>query len=40
MKPGILATLATHFLVLSMLAFGGANAVIPEIHRDAVAVSH
>jgi chromate transporter len=39
MKPGILATLATHFLVLSVLAFGGANAVIPEIHRDAVEVS-
>ena len=40
MKPGILATLATHFLMLSVLAFGGANAVIPEIQRDAVAVSH
>jgi chromate transporter len=40
MKPGILATLATHFLGLSVLAFGGANAVIPEIHRDAVEVSH
>ncbi len=40
MKPGILGTLASHFLVLSVLAFGGANAVIPEIHRDAVEVSH
>jgi hypothetical protein len=30
MKPGILTTLAGHFLVLSMLAFGGANAVVPE----------
>ena len=40
MTPGILATLAVHFLTLSLLAFGGANAVIPEIHRDAVAVSH
>jgi chromate transporter len=39
MKSGTLASLATHFLLLSMLAFGGANAVIPEIHRDVVAVS-
>src|SRR5262249_49498737 len=39
MKPGFLAPLASHFLVLSVLAFGGANAVIPEIHRDAVEVS-
>ena len=40
MTPGILTTLAGHFLVLSMLAFGGANAVVPEIYRDAVVVSH
>jgi chromate transporter len=40
MKAGILSTLAAHFLALSMLAFGGANAVVPEIYRDAVAVSH
>ena len=40
MKPGILATLAIHFLMLSVLAIGGANAVIPEIHRDAVEVLH
>ncbi len=39
MKPGVLATLASHFLLLSLLAFGGANAVIPEIHRDAVVIS-
>jgi chromate transporter len=42
MSPGagILGTLARHFLLLSVLAFGGANAIIPEIHRDAVVVSH
>jgi len=42
MNPGagILGTLARHFLLLSVLAFGGANAIIPEIHRDAVVVSH
>jgi len=28
MNPGILATLATHFLMLSLLAFGGANAAV------------
>ena len=39
MKPGVLATLASHFLLLSLLAFGGANAVIPDIHRDAVVIS-
>jgi chromate transporter len=39
MKPGILTTLAAHFLLLSVLAFGGANAIIPEIHRDVVETS-
>lgn len=33
---GNLAALALHFLVLSLLAVGGANAVIPEMHRQAV----
>jgi chromate transporter len=33
-----LATLAVQFAILSLLAFGGANAVIPEIHRQSVAV--
>lgn len=28
-----LAELARHFLILSFLAFGGANATLPEIHR-------
>lgn len=35
-----LAALATQFGILSLLAFGGANAVIPEIHRQSVAVHH
>ena len=39
MKPGILASLGTHFLLLSVLAFGGANAIIPEVQRDVVHVS-
>jgi chromate transporter len=33
---GILATLAIQFAVLSLLAVGGANAVVPELHRQAV----
>ena len=36
----ILATLALHFAILSLLAFGGANAVIPEIHRQGVEIQH
>jgi chromate transporter len=28
------------FAVLSLLAFGGANAIIPEMHRKAVDISH
>jgi chromate transporter len=35
-----LATLAMQFAGLSLVAFGGANAVIPEIHRQAVDVRH
>jgi chromate transporter len=35
-----LRALAVQFGVLSLLAFGGANAVIPEIHRQSVAVHH
>jgi chromate transporter len=31
-----LSSLATHFLALSLFAVGGANAVIPEMHRQAV----
>ena len=42
MKPvwATLQTLAIQFGVLSLLAFGGANAVLPEIHRQSVAVHH
>lgn len=32
----VLWTLAAHFTALSLLAVGGANAVIPEMHRQAV----
>ena len=34
----ILATLAIQFTIMSLLALGGANAVVPEIHRQAVEV--
>ena len=38
MKPDgdILLTLALQFVVMALLAFGGATAVVPEIHRQAV----
>lgn len=38
MKPdgGLLGTLALQFVVMALLAFGGATAVVPEIHRLAV----
>jgi chromate transporter len=32
----ILSTLALQFAIMSLLALGGANAVVPEIHRQAV----
>jgi chromate transporter len=32
----ILGTLAVQFGIMSLLALGGANAVVPEIHRQAV----
>ena len=35
-QDGILATLALQFAVLSLLAVGGANAIVPELHRQAV----
>ncbi|HEX2216412.1 MAG TPA: chromate transporter [Xanthobacteraceae bacterium] len=35
----LLAALGAHFVVLSLLAIGGANAVIPEMHRQAVEVA-
>jgi chromate transporter len=41
MKPqsNVLLTLAAHFALLSLLAVGGANAVVPEMHRQAVEVA-
>jgi len=35
-----LGLLAINFLILSLLAFGGANAIIPEMNRQAVDVAH
>ena len=32
----ILGTLAIQFAIMSLLALGGANAVVPEMHRQAV----
>jgi chromate transporter len=32
----VLITLAVQFAIMALLAFGGANAVVPEIHRQAV----
>jgi chromate transporter len=37
---GTLWILAVQFAMLSLLAFGGANAVIPEIHRQSVEIHH
>jgi chromate transporter len=37
MSPALLR-LAEHFALLSLLAFGGANTVVPEMHRVAVDV--
>jgi len=37
-KPDPLADLALHFVLLSLVAVGGANAVVPEMHRLAVDV--
>lgn len=36
----ILLTLAVQFLLLSLLAIGGANAVVPEMHREIVDLRH
>ena len=42
MKPlgATLGALFSQFAILSLLAFGGANAVVPEIHRQSVQVHH
>ncbi len=39
MKDESVASLAWQFALLSLVAFGGANAVMPEIHRQAVEVA-
>lgn len=39
-NTGALTALAVNFLILSLMAFGGANAVIPEMQRQAVEVQH
>jgi len=36
----LLAEVALQFLTLSLLSIGGANAIIPEMHRRAVDVEH
>jgi chromate transporter len=38
--PQVLLELIAQFLLLSMLSIGGANAIIPEMHRRAVDVHH
>src|SRR5207237_5402053 len=41
MKPtDTLATIAIHFTLLSFFAIGGALAVMPEMHRQAVEIGH
>jgi chromate transporter len=37
---GQLVAIAAQFAVLSLIAFGGANAVIPEMHRQSVELHH
>ena len=39
-SEAILGVLAAQFFGLSLMAFGGANAVVPELHRQAVDVHH
>jgi chromate transporter len=39
-QPAILTDLVPTFVVLSLIAFGGANAVVPEMHRQAVELRH
>ena len=38
--PSPLRSIGVYFTLLSVLAVGGVNAVTPEIHRQAVSVSH
>ena len=39
-QTDILTDLVPTFVILSLMAFGGANAVIPEMHRQAVELKH
>ena len=39
MKDASLSALATHFALLSLFTVGGVNAVVPEMHRQAVEVA-
>ncbi len=39
MEGSVLWVLARHFAMLSLLAFGGGNTVLPEMHRQAVEIS-
>ncbi|BBK33965.1 chromate transporter [Stella humosa] len=39
METAVLLVMARHFALLSLLAFGGGNTVLPEMHRQAVEVS-
>lgn len=40
MKTDILTKIAVDFALLSLVAIGGANAIVPEMHRQLVDVSH
>lgn len=40
MKLDTLLTLGAHFALISLFAVGGAMAVVPEMHRQAVDISH
>jgi chromate transporter len=40
MKPGLLLIILGHFAAISLVAVGGATAVVPEIHRQAVEIGH
>ena len=40
MKSDVLLKLAIDFSLLSLVAVGGANAIVPEMHRQLVDVSH
>lgn len=39
MDGAVLAVLARHYAMLSLLAFGGGNTILPEMHRQAVEIS-